>query len=60
MEQTDLINRAARLINLASERNASGFPDQAGARLLELRELLNAQLEPEAAASEQKDDATKT
>lgn len=41
MEQSDLINQAARIINQASERDGAGFPDQAKAKLAELWELLN-------------------
>lgn len=43
MEQTELINKAAGLINQASERSGTGFPDEAKARLADLWELLNNQ-----------------
>lgn len=49
MEQKTLINEAAQLINQASERAGAGFPDQAQARLDDLRKLLNDNPELDAA-----------
>lgn len=40
MELTELINKAAGLINQASERVGAGWPDQAKARLQDLHRLL--------------------
>lgn len=48
MEQTLLIDEVSKLINQASERAGAGFPNQARARLVKLRELLNDQPELEA------------
>lgn len=44
MELTDLINKAAHLINKASDRAGAGFPDEARAELISLRELLKNKL----------------
>ncbi len=48
MEQIDLINRAARLLNVASERQGKGDPVGAQGYLVELWRMLNEQRELEA------------